>query len=754
VDARQIRFNYRWCLALGVIALARPVFGLPSQHNGVFPAEAAAPRRVASALFTRLPLSFEVNKGQTVSSVAYLAHGANYTLFLTDAGAVLSFAGQANAPSLHQGAVAIQAVPTGPTRRIAQGTTLRLRLSGPTLSTEGATAPRVVGEGRLPGEANYFIGRDPRRWRTDVPTYARVAYHNLYPGVDAVYYGTQDRLEYDLVLAPGVCPDALALHVDGALGMRFDGAGDLLIQTPLGAVVQERPVIYQLIGGVRHPVPGHYVMADRGTIGFRVGVYDAHRPLVIDPVLHTRTAGGAPVNAAPTLRYATYVGGSNVEDGLGLRLDSAGEAYVTGTTSSMDFPVANSALGKTVNVNTAKVFVSKLNASGTALLYSTYLGGDGQDEADAIALDSTGDAFLTGFTYSPNFPSVSAFQPRFGGEIDAFVTKLNATGDRLVYSTYLGGSSIEGGFGLAVDAKGDAHVVGTTHSRNFPLAHAVQSTLSGSADAFVVELNSRGKGLVYATYYSGNANSESTGVAIDATGATYVVGAAFATNLATPHAAQTVFGGMFDAFVAKFSLSGRLLYSTYLGGKGRDRGQAIAVDNSGDAYIAVETESRALVFPRSPQPRYGGGKSDAVVAELDPAGDAFIYRTYLGGNGYDTPYGVAVDRVGNVYVAGITKSTNFPVVNALQTSLRGVRDAFVTKIDPVGNTLIYSSYFGGNKDDAATGIAVNDRGDVYICGQTTSTDLSSPGAVQSRFGGTYDAFVAKIGTAVGSPVGK
>jgi pimeloyl-ACP methyl ester carboxylesterase len=634
-------------------------------------------------------------------------------------------------------------------------------------------AAKVSGADELPGRSNYFIGNDRKQWRTNVPNYAKVKYQGVYPGVDLVYYGNQQQLEYDFIVAPGGDPRVIALDV-GADGVRpakgerrsplqIAANGDLVIATDAGEVRFHKPVVYQPVAALyerrpsdggdtpplqRNPkskienpkfVDGRYVLLADNRIGFDIGAYDKTQPLIIDPVLS----------------YSTYLGGSSVDFGQGIAVDATGNAYVTGYTNSINFSTTPGAL-QTSRVGGWDAFVTKVNAAGSALVYSTYLGGSGSETPYGITVDATGNAYVTGQTSSTNFPTTpGAFQPSCGGGYDAFVVKLNATGSALVYSTYLGGSGWDHAYGgIAVDGTGNAYVTGQTSSTNFPTTPgAFQSSFGGGLyDAFVVKLNADGSALVYSTYLGGSDGDYGNGIAVDASGNTYVTGYTNSINFpTTPGAFQTTLGTWIDAFVVKLNADGSaLVYSTYLGGANTEWAKGIAVDASGNAYITGYTGSSD--FPATPGAFQtgSGGAYDAFVTKLNATGSALVYSTYLGGSSSDQVWGgIAVDASGNAYVTGWTQSTNFPTTpGAFQPSFGGDTDAYVVKLNAAGSALVYSTYLGGSLYDQGYGIAVDATGNAYVTGDTTSIDFpTTPGSFQTSYGGARDAFVAKISLA-------
>jgi hypothetical protein len=703
----------------------------------VTPAKSDATSRVqVSEAYGKLPLYFEANQGQTDEQVKFLARGGGNTLFLTPSEAVVVLT-KREQPA--RGGF------PGARLRPAQGrsatrTVLRMTFVG------ANPEPRLMGTEELAGKANYFIGNDPATWRTNVPTYAKVHYQGLYPGIDLIYYGNGHQLEYDFVVGSGADPDRILLDVQGAHKLELDAQGDLVLHTAAGVIRQRKPVIYQEVDGARREVAGGYVLKGAHRVGFHVAAYDTTRPLVIDPVLF----------------YSTYLGGSADDFAVGIAVDVSGNAYVTGATFSTNFPTTPGSF-QLAPAGDFDVFVTKLNPTGSALLYSTYLGGNGQDQGNRIAVDVAGNAFVVGFTRSTNLPTtVGAFQAATGGGFDTFVSKLNPTGSALIYSTYLGGSGEDDGFGVALDAAGNAYVSGGTTSNNFPTtAGAFQTTLAGSFDAFATKLSPTGATLGYSTYLGGGGFDSASGIAVDTSGGAYVVGSTTSVNFPTTSGAfQTAFGGgPFDAFVVRIDPLGSILvYSTYLGGSGDDSGFDIALDNSGNAHVTGPTTSTN--FPTTPgafQATLGGvgpsGFGDAYVTKLNATGGALLYSTYLGGNGDDFGGSLALDAAGNAYVTGVTASSNFSTTpGAFQAALAGGFDAFVTKLNPTGSALVYSSYLGGGGDDVGLGVAVDalPNPNAYVVGDTTSANFpTTAGAFQSAFagGGPFffdDAVVAKI----------
>ncbi len=664
--------------------------------------------------YGKLPLSFEANQGQADAQVRFLSRGSGYTLFLTGDEAVFSLRGRK---------VDGEALPASPRLKptvVARADVVRMRL------VKANPAATVTGEEELRGKSNYFIGNDPKKWRSNVPTYAKVRYERIYSGVDLVYYGNQRQLEYDFIVAPGADPHRIQFNVQGAKNINQDSRGELVLEMAEGEVRWRNPVVYQEKDGTRHEIAAHYAIKDKSRIGFEVADYDSRRPLFIDPLV-----------------YSTYLGGSGDDDGVRIAVDSAGNAYVAGDTTSTNFPTMNP-LQSAYGGGNWDAYVSKINPAGSALVYSTYLGGSGADQGFGIAADSSGNAYVTGYTDSTDFPTMNPLQATNGGSQDAFVAQINPSGSALVYSTYLGGSGGDVGTGIAVDSSGDAYITGYTGSTNFPTMNPLQPTYGGDSDAFVSEINPTGSALLYSTYLGGSGGDYGHGIAVDGSGNAYVTGATTSTDFPTKNPLQPSNGGSVDAFVSQLNPAGSaLVYSTYLGGSDSDDGSSIAVDGSGNAYVTGVTSSTNFPTMNPLQPANGGGQ-DAFVSKINPEGSAFVYSTYLGGSGQEEGEGIAVDSSGNAYVTGNTTSTNFPTMNPLQPANGGGQDAFISKLNPAGSALLYSTYLGGSGYDWGFGIAADSSDNGYITGSTTSTNFPTMNPLQPANGGSTDAWVAKL----------
>jgi Beta-propeller repeat len=733
-------------LSLALVAAAGPWVGSwmrgigALRHSNGGPLEAAVPPSVgaklsgnsrAQSIYVQLPLSFETNAGQADPTVKFLSRGEGYALFLTGDSAVLAL--KKGSPDKHMG-------PANRRRQISAAV-LRMNLAG--------ANPRasVSGLDELPGKSNYFVGNDPSKWRTGVANYARVRYQKIYPGIDVIYYGNQRELEYDFVVKPGADPRAIALRFSGADEAAIDSLGNLVLNTKDGNAIFHKPVIYQAKGGNRQEVAGSFDLG-RGPSGgvqevrFRLGDYDRSRELVIDP----------------TLSYSSYLGGTQDDFGNAIALDASGNAYITGQTLSTNFPTLSSyqtACSSCSTFSEPDVFVSKVNSSGSALLFSTYIGGNYQDSGNGIAVDANEYVFVAGTTSSSDFPVLNAFQSTSGGPTtpgvpgDAFVLKLNPSGSSLAFSSYLGGSAEDDAYGIAVDKAGEAYVVGHTESTNFPLEDAYQTQNNGSFDVFVTKVAGSGSSLVYSTYLGGAAEDDGYAIAVDSSENAYITGQTLSNNFPTAAAYQAAYGGTADAFVSKLSFSGSkltLAYSTYLGGSSTDQGFGIALDSSNNAYITGLTSSTNFPTANPYQGSFQGGSSDAFLSKLSSNGTTLTYSTYLGGSSTDSGRGVAVDSTGHAHVVGYTSSSNFPTANPVQSTYAGNQDGFLSRVSPTGCGLIFSTYLGGKSTDIANGVAADSSGDSYVTGSTLSNDFPTEKPFQAITGGNNDAFIVKVGS--------
>ena len=669
----------------------------------------------AAAEGGRIPAAFEPNAGQTDASVRYSLRTQLGTFFFTPSGMVL-------APSP-------QAAP--------DGAPLRMRFLG------ANPAPPVQGSGPRPGRVNYLVGNDPTKWRTDLQTYGEITYDDLYPGVTLTYSVDGRPLKGTYAVEPGTDPQRIRWrYEDGEASL--DEAGRLLVRAPNGATLtEEPPIAWQEIEGGRMAVSARYAIGEDGSVGFSIGSYDRGRPLVIDPVIV----------------YSTYLGGSIFDIAWSVAADAAGNSYIAGDAESANFPTVSPYQAAAGGQGDA--FVAKFAPDGTPL-YSTYLGGSYFDYATDIAVDSQGNAYVTGKTGSVNFPTKNALQPTYAGAWDAFVTKLNPTGSALVYSTYLGGSGEENyvnagvSGAIAVDPRGAAYVTGSTQSANFPTKQPFQPTLKGSVDAFVAKIATTGATLEYSTFLGGTGGETGWAIAVDRGQAVVTGDTTSYTTFPTKNAYQPVCAPAaycWDAFVTRLRADGTgLVFSTYLGGNDVewiDRGIGVAVDRYGTAYVTGMTGSSNFPMKNAYQFLYGG-QIDAFVTRFNRNG-MLLSSTYLGGNNSDVGMAIAVDRatapVKGVHLSGVTLSPNFPVVDPLQASLGAFEDAFVAKFDLGVSDLLFSTYLGGTtgrEEYGATGIALDAQGNAYVTGGTEATDFPVQNPYQPTVHGSYDVFLMRL----------
>jgi hypothetical protein len=726
--------------ALGAVLAGTLAWGQSSATRFVPPTE-------TTTSYAKLPLVFEANQGQAKPEVRFLFRGERYTAFLTGGSMVLSLRSATAVSTAHtqNWSADSQAQPSS--------ITVQLNLSG------AAKNPAVVGEELLPGKINYFLGNNPAEWHRNIPTYARVRYKNVYPGIDLVYYGNRRQLEYDFVISPGADPNLIQFEIEGSTQVEFDQAGNLILKTTSGDLRLQSPGIYQESNGARLPVKGAYVLQDSSHIGFQVAQYDPNKPLVIDPVLI----------------YGTYVGGSGSDQATSIAVDHSGNVYLAGYTDSTDFPQGS--LG-TLPAGANHVFVAKLDSTGSNLVYADYIGGNSQDYGYAIALDSANEAYVTGSTASSNFPMVNPYQGSYPGSFNAFVTKLSSDGSSVLYSTYLGGNGSDLPVGVAIDTVGSILVAGNTTSTNFPVVNSYQSSVLPNGGGqygtygFLSKFSPDGSDLEYSTYFAGNSNvalncggvqcwpspySAISGLAVDNNGNVYAGGVTNTNNFPTT---QTAYLSSNTAsqpnatvgFVSKFSGAGTLDYSTYFYESSGilTNINAIAVDGAGAAYVtgvAASDGSFPVTATSICDPGVSGWEcSYGFISKFDAAGSTLLYSTFLGLDNYASPQAIVLDANNDAYIVASTSSNSFSMVNGIEPYSNG-SDILVVEIDPLASTELFASYVGGSGDESPAGIALDSNGNIYIAGTTDSTDFPvTPGASQGLPGGNTDALVIKIGT--------
>ncbi len=673
----------------------------------------------AKSGFGKIPLTFEENLGQANDSVQFISRSMGGTLLLSPTETKIALPQKSS-----EKANKIKSP------KSAANDLWQMTLRGANSQASGR------GVEPLPGKSNYLIGKDSSQWRKNVSNFAKAEFGEIYPGVDIIYYGNQEKLEYDFIVKPAADPEQIRLGFDRAKQVSLDADGNLLIKTGAGIITQKKPFAYQEQNGVPQEIACHFNLLDDknagegSVVGFEVGEYDRDQKLVIDPVLV----------------YSTYLGGSggdlfNSEQGNKILADAAGNAYVVGVTPSPDFPTLSP-------LQTARggsdCFVTKLGANGSGLIFSTFLGGSQNDVCTGMDLDSAGNIYVTGQTLSDDFPLVNAFQSVNKGNGDAFIAKLNPDGSAIVFSTFLGGASTESPSSIKLDQGGNICVGGSTASSDFPLMNPVQGSPQGGFDSFVTKFNPAGSALIFSTYFGGSADDFAAGPAVDAAGNIYLAGTTSSRNFpVTAGVFQSVKNGSDDAFVFKLGNAGNLVYSTYIGGSGIDNAGDIAVDGRGNVITTGFT--RSLNFPRKNafQPSKGG-TVDSFVTKLSADGKSLVFSTYLGGGELQRGFGVATDSIGNVYASGRTNSGDFPLKKPLQ-DFGGLDDIYVAKFTPEG-ALTFSTPLGGDTNDLGTRIAADDNGNIYVTGFADFGLRTTAGAFQPNLAGGVDAFVSKINT--------
>lgn len=753
--------------------------------------------------YGKLPLYFIHNDGQINEKVRYYEKGNGHAMFFTERGVYLSLiSGRASVPLINnQLTVSSKQSESGHNDSDAN---CKVQNSKSEIQNQQSTLvklfplganknPEVSAEGLQDCRVNYFVGSDPKKWKTNIPTYQAVVYKDIYKDIDMKFYGNNRQLEYDIIVKPSANPSRVQLSYQGIEGLQVTEDGDLEISLKEGKVIQKKPYVYQEIDGKKIEIDGKFKIynagskkqvseritqnsksktcclslptrhASRFVYGFQVASYDKHYPLIIDPVLD----------------YSTFIGGSENDRGFDIAVDASGNAYVTGSTYSSDFPAVSAFDGSYAGgkgwhpahmnyVRYSDAFVTKINASGSSLVYATYLGGSNIDSGFGIAVDTSENAYITGQTWSSDFPTANAMYGTNTGQFDAFVTKLASTGSSLIYSTYLGGSRTDGGNDIAVDTSGNVYVAGVatrnySDSPNFPVSNTAYphyGTYGGGTttqDAFVTKINASGSNFVYSILIGGAGHDRADGIAIDTSGNAYITGQTRSSDFPMFSAIYGSLGGTSDAFVAKINNSGSIVYSTFLGGTGFDQGSKIAVDNSGNAYVTGRTDSSD--FPTA-NAIHGTntGQFNSFVTKLNATGNSLAYSTYiLNGIAIEGAISIAVDTFGNAYVLGYTLLPNPTIFG-----IKGNNDVYVTKLNASGNNSVYSVCLGGSSNDFSFGIAVDNFGSVYITGSTTSSDFPTTSdaydtshngngtdAYAGMFGG--DVFVTKIKSDTTSP---
>jgi len=742
---------FAWLVAIPVLVqlgLPADIHAEPDSGATISKPDSATRARIEEN-FGKLPLYFIENRGQMDSRVTYYVKGRDKTLFFTSQGVTFLLRGKGESSSF-PGAVISRASYSPDTSKLDRSLrwAIRLEFLGANVDVKPARIDRTK------AVVSYFKGKRDE-WKVGVKTYGGVMYRDLWPGIDLIYTGTVNRLKYRFVVKPGADPNIIRLAYRGATSVAINNAGQLEVKTPVGGFKDERPYTYQDVDGQRVEVATAYTLVPDGVegaevYGFRLGYYDKTSPLVLDPAV---------------LVYCGFLGGGGVDSGRSIAVDGSGNAYVTGYTESTGatFPVT---VGPDLTYNDeGDAFVAKVNSSGIGLIYCGFIGGSGADRGHDIAVDDSGNAYVTGYTGSneDTFPVTVGPDLTRNGGWDAFVAKVNPSGTGLLYCGYIGGNSDDYGKSIAVDVDGNAYLTGYCASTEatFPVTVGPDLTHNGGTwDTFVAKVSSLGTSLHYCGYIGGSSYDYGNGIAVDGSGNSYVTGNTGSDEATFPvtMGPDLTHNGGSDNFVAKVNSSGTgLLYCGYIGGSSNEYGLSIGVDSSSNAYVTGNTGSDEDSFPvtTGPDLTYNGGTCDAFVTKVNYSGSGLLYCGYIGGSGYETGNGIAVDGDGNAYVVGLAWSSEaegFPVtVGPDLTHNGGDSDAYTAKVNYSGSGLLYCGYIGGSGYETGNGIAVDGDGNAYVTGWTSSTEATFPVIVgpDLTYNGNGDTFIAKISTQTG-----
>lgn len=659
-------------------------------------------------------LYFIPNLGQFHKEVACCAKAMGYTLWITERGITYD-------TSILKKPAMIAEADTGfgliEYRRVVS----RATFSGANASLQ------VIPLDMTEHQVNFFRGNERSAWKTGIRTSQSILYQGLYPRIDLKIFGTESINEYEFIIHPGGDILNIVFTYDGSRAANLDEDGALLMENDHYGFYHKVPLCYSVSEGTNRPATVLFRQIGDNSFGYAIADYDKRETLVIRQKI------------AVSVKEKDL---GSCDMGYRIAVDSHGAVYVTGRTRSNDFPLQNSYRGNLSGEEDA--FVSKLNAAGTALVYSTYIGGTSCDYGKGIHVDSEGRAYLTGITYSNDFPTQNALFEKNAGNSDAFIAKLDASGKNLIYSTFLGGSSDESGQSVTADQSGAVFVTGWTQSHDFPVQDALIGHLSGKRDAFVTKIDPFGSALLFSTYLGGDSLDFAKDITIGSSGTVWVTGYTGSSDFPVKNALISTFSGKLDAFVTRLSSTHPdLLFSTFLGGTSCDIGNAIAADPDGFAYITGYTDSADFPFKNGWDDSLSG-KTDAFVVKINSSDNSIVYSTFLGGTSDDSGCDVAVDSKGAAYITGYTYSQDFPTQKSRKEGLTGNRDAFVTKIAPAGSSLSYSALLGGTSCDCGRGIAVDQSGSAYITGYTSSDDFPTMNAFREILAGKDDAFVTKF----------
>jgi len=671
---------------------------------------------------------FIENKGQWPQEVRYLAKIGGMNAWITNSGVVYDYfqiiKNYNESETLTMTPAEKDNFEWKNTSR--KGHVVKMRL------VDANTSSVNIGSNKQQGYYNYFHGNDKTHWNSNVSLFGDIALNEIYNGVNVKYYFDKNSVRYDYIVKPGADLSQLKLKFEGQESIRINDQGEIVTKTSLGEVTNGKLYSYQNNNGIKNEVECKFIQNPDGTVGINTTGYDKTKELIIDPLV-----------------YSTFIGGDSDESGVSIAIDPSGDAIITGTTTSSDYPVTLGAYQTTYGGGANDVIVTKLDPSGSSLVYSTLMGGSGYDQGASITVDLLGNAYITGNTYSTNFPTTTeAFQTTSGGETDGFVTKLSPSG-AIVYSTFIGGNDEDYCWSIKLDASRNAYITGHTASSNFPIiAGAYKTTLPGQISVFVAKLNPAGSGLVYSTYIGGTFQDFGKAIAVDASGNAFITGSTISSDFPVTYGAyQTTMTGGENPFVTKLNAAGTALsFSTFIGNSFIAQGTSIAVNSAGNAFITGFSDSPGFPTTTGAYKTTSGGAWDVFVSEFNIYGSALVYSTFLGGSENDVANSIAVDINGNAYIAGYTNSADFPSTpDSYQPAIGGNSDAFISELNSTGSGIKYSTFVGkGNKEDG-NALAIDVTGNIYLTGYSASSDFPvTQGAFQDTMHGNSDAFVFKL----------
>lgn len=675
---------------------------------------------------------FIENKGQWPDEVRFLARTDGMDAWITEHGIVFDYYEIIDIPDRHRDLLY---------RLYAEIDQRSPHLNGHILRFEhynGNLNTHIHPQNKHEGYYNFIIGNDPVLWSSFVGIYDEVHIKNIYDGINIRYYFDREFIRYDYIVEPGADVSNIKLKIEGPNDIQINDKGELILMTGVGAIHHGDIYAYQLAGETEHEIECRYQILDDSTVGFQVSEYDKTKSLVIDPLV-----------------YSSYLGGTQLEDAYSIAVDGERNVYLVGRTVSPDYPTTSGAYDENHNAKEDAV-ITKLDPDEGGLIYSTYLGGVESDFAYSIVLDNDGNAYISGCTYSEDFPTTSnAFSQSMTSFYDIFIVKLNPAGSSLLYSTYLGGSGLEAGRSIVRDDQNNVYVTGFTTSADFPVTDgAFSQDLNGQVSAFVTKLNAAGSALIYSTFIGGSDEEWGNAIIVDEEGNAYVTGFTSSADFpVSPNAFDRNYNGVQDAYVFKLNSSGtQLVYSSFLGGTDEDRGMGIAIDNDGNVYATGRTNSTDFPITEDAFQKNFSGEENVYVIKLNPSGSDLMYSTFLGGSDREGGNAIAVDDYGNAYITGFTSSDDFPTTEgAYRTSRTGAEDVFISKVDNSGSSLFYSTYLGGSGSERGWSITIDEDRYTYVAGSTTSSDFPvTVDAISETMSGSQDIFFAKLNLIVTS----